>query len=81
MCHIKNKYKLRLYQKTLLWISSQEAFCRKEVTGKEKWTTFQMHQGDYKIKTREELMVKSYNIHWFSYMQLAERFEFDKNIF
>ena len=66
---IWNKYKPRLCQKTPLWVSSQEAMHRRDFTRTHKWLTYnnilEMSQGEYKLKSREELLTEGYTFNGF----------------
>lgn len=82
---IWNKYKSRICPKLPLWLYLQEAYHRKEMTGNYNWIRYkdllEYHQGDIRLKTREDLTSQGFKCHWFLYIQLSERFKVDKKLY
>ena len=79
---IWNKFKLSFYQKIPCWVSSQEAMHRRDFTMTHKWLTYndllELSQGEYKLKSRENLLEEGYVCQWFSYTQIKQRFKIEE---
>lgn len=60
--------------KTHLWLSTEEAFYRREMISKHKWLTYyeilEFFQGGCKIKSRGNLVADGYTSQLISYIQL-----------
>lgn len=82
---LMNTYKSRLYTKTILLLSAHKACYIQKRISKYKCLSYcdilEFSQGDYKIKSREDLTKEGYTSQLFSYVYLSESFKVDKNHF
>ena len=55
---------------------------RRDLTSLHNWLTYndllELSQGEYKLKSRENLLEEGHVCQWFSYLQIKERFKLDK---
>uniref|UniRef100_A0A803T1S1 Reverse transcriptase domain-containing protein n=1 Tax=Anolis carolinensis TaxID=28377 RepID=A0A803T1S1_ANOCA len=76
-----DKYKLRMYNKTPIWISPIEAVQRR-LLGWSQWpnyeTLIKLHGSELRLKSQEELKAENLNITWLQYGQLKEYYKKDK---
>uniref|UniRef100_A0A803TF39 Reverse transcriptase domain-containing protein n=1 Tax=Anolis carolinensis TaxID=28377 RepID=A0A803TF39_ANOCA len=76
------KYKSRLCNKIPLWLSPLEAVQRREM-GWRRWPRYkelvEKKEGEWKLKSQQEMHKIDKNISWFQYWQVKEKFTKDKS--
>lgn len=71
--------------KNILWLSSQEAYYRREIITKYKWLNYgdilEFSQGKSKIKSWQNLILEGYNMSMVFLCTIIERLEIDRKTF